>query len=219
MPWHGDCWSQVMGNAIDRRLKCIKPDIITLTDLTEKTEIDALINDISTALRRAWCIFRDIDCAGSDPQIFHTLKELLKKPETLIHSFRTCDASTRNRIALNYAKGWWALESEVPHPDLLLQATKAALASLTKPKPGRPKNTPNYAMKSLAIELAMAYERHVRKPGRNVDPFSYIESGSYRDFIELVLSIIPARLRATRRGTIPNVDYLVRLGVNHINAK
>lgn len=215
--WRGYTWTEAFDYSLEIRLKRIKKEIIKLANLKEKSEISALINDLSVALHRAWCVFREINHAGSDAVLYATLTAFTKDKKLLLENFRTCHASARNLIALHYPEGWMTLESAEPEPDLLFIAAEQALASIERPKAGG--SPVNFAERLLAIELAEAYERHVKKPTRYVNPKTHKESGNYHKFVKLIFSIIPRRILIKKKGNISRIDFAVRLGVEHINTK
>ncbi len=134
--WHGDSWSNVIGDAIDRRLanhrskieEVIRP--IYEKNLTEfeinrpaaqdafETELNALTQDLSNALRRSWSILRDIDRAGSEANIYHTLKELISKPELIMSRIWHVDLATRSLIEDHHPDG--PLVSRQPQLDRIV---------------------------------------------------------------------------------------------------
>lgn len=219
LDWEGDDWNESIDEYIEQHINKIKNDIIANTGLTEKTEIHALIIDISIALRLTYNYFKEINRAGSDAVIYNTLKHFKENSQILIDNYRTCDSFTRNLIAKHYPKGWMDLEAEAPDPNLLMQAVNAAINTIPKPKPGRPSNTRNEAQHVLAEKLADAYACHVGKPYRNVDRITGEESGAYHDFVELVIPILPQEVLTARNGIAPSVDHIVRLSVDYINRR
>ena len=85
---------------------------------------------------------------------------------------------------------------------------------------GRPPGSSNWASQQLGLGLATIWFAYTgRPPTRRVDGYGDgQEYGPYRDFVEGVMAVVPRRLRATRKGCIPQVDHLVRIGVNEFNA-
>ncbi|MCG7872384.1 MAG: hypothetical protein JAZ11_09825 [Candidatus Thiodiazotropha lotti] len=219
---HGDKWSPTVGNAIDRRLTRYRDAIAEVFELSEETEIDAVLNNLSSELRRCWSVLRDVNKAGSEAQVYRTLEYLLAKRGQLDHTVWEIDPATRAFIEDHHPDGPCALESSPTNSKRLRQAAEAAFASLEKPKRGRPKATINYAQHRFSKGLAEVYKNATGKsPGRSValetheDSDSdghyqyartYNEQGPFRAFVSLVISLIPRQLR-------PPVDEVTRLGV------
>ncbi|MEW8437158.1 MAG: hypothetical protein AB2689_03290 [Candidatus Thiodiazotropha taylori] len=211
-----------MGNAIDRRLLRYRTDIAENLELTEETEIDATINYLSSELRRCWSVLRDVNKAGSEAQVYHTLKHLLAKKGQLDHTVWEIDPATRALIEDHHPDGPCALESSPMNSKRLRQAAEAAFKSLEKPKRGRPKATINYAQRALSKGLSEVYENATgKKPGRSVVVEThegtdadghyqyapeYKEQGSFHAFVSHVISLIPRQLQ-------PSAEEVTRLGV------
>jgi len=85
---------------------------------------------------------------------------------------------------------------------------------------GRPPGSSNWASRQLGLGLANIWFAYTgRPPTRRVDGYGDgREYGPYRDFVEGFMDVVPQRLRATRKGWIPQVDHLVRVGVNEFKA-
>ena len=85
---------------------------------------------------------------------------------------------------------------------------------------GRPPGSSNWASRQLGLGLATIWFAYTgRPPTRRVDGYGDgQEYGPYRDFVGGVMGVVPRRLRATRKGCSPQVDHLVRIGVNEVNA-
>ncbi|MCG8038456.1 MAG: hypothetical protein JAZ19_15610 [Candidatus Thiodiazotropha taylori] len=218
----GDKWSPTIGNAINRRLVRHRDAIAAILELTEHTEIDAVLNNLSSKLRRCWSLLRDVNKAGSEAQVYHTLKYLLAKRGQLDHTVWEIDPTTRALIEEHHPDGPCALESRPTNSKRLRQATEAAFESLEKPKRGRPKATINYAQHALSKGLAEVYENATgRVPGRSVVLGTlegtdsdghyqyapeYKEQGPFHAFVSLVISLIPRQLQ-------PSEEEVTRLGV------
>jgi hypothetical protein len=117
-----------------------------------------------------------------------------------------------------------ALENGADH-DRLMDAIKEALAGLPALRPGRPKGTPDHANRSLGPALAEIYAsyametptRRARKVANNAHgPLQSEFYGPFKDFVDLVYSVVPLRLRRTRDGAIKSTDRLVRDGIEHL---
>lgn len=219
---HGDKWSPTIGNAIDRRLARHRGAIAETLELTEDTEIDAVINNLSAKLRHCWSLLRDVNRAGSQAQVYHTLKYLLAKKGQLDHTVWDIDPATRALIEDHHPDGPCTLELRPTSSKRLRQAAEAAFASLEKPKRGRPKATINYAQHALSKGLAEVYENATGKaPGRSVvvetqegtdsdghyqHAITFNEQGTFHTFVSLVISLIPRQLQ-------PSAEEVTRLGV------
>ena len=116
--------------------------------------------------------------------------------------------------------GWMGLEQVAGDPASLRDLAECALGELPAPGPGRPRGSKDYAGDRLAKDLADIYASYCeRKPMRAVDPKTHEESGLYKDFVELIMEVVPARLRRTSKGGLKSVDHLVRVGVDHIRSR
>jgi hypothetical protein len=80
---------------------------------------------------------------------------------------------------------------------------------------GRPAGSVNWASRQLGLGLATIWsEQTGNAPTRRVDGYGDgREHGPYREFVACVLSALPRPLRATRKGHVPEVDYLVRVSI------
>lgn len=219
---HGDKWTPTIGNAIDRRLIRYRTAIAKVLELTEETEIDAVLENLSSELRRCWSVLRDVNKAGSEAQVYNILKHLLAKRGQLDHTVWEIDPATRALIEDHHPDGPCALESSPTSSKRLRQAAEAAFESLERPKRGRPKATINYAQHRLSKGLAEVYKNATgRTPGRSVKEetvegigsdghyhhaYIYNEQGPFHAFVSLIISLIPRKLR-------PLEDEVVRLGV------
>ncbi|MCG7932707.1 MAG: hypothetical protein N0E44_22060, partial [Candidatus Thiodiazotropha lotti] len=123
---HGDKWTPTIGNAIDRRLIRYRTAIAKVLELTEETEIDAVLNNLSSELRRCWSVLRDVNKAGSEAQVYRTLAYLLAKRGQLDHTVWEIDPATRALIEDHHPDGPCALESSPTNSKRLRQAAEAA---------------------------------------------------------------------------------------------
>lgn len=219
---HGDKWNPSIGKAIDRRLNHHRTAIAKVLELTEDTEIDAVLNNLSSKLRRCWSLLRDVNKAGSEAQVYRTLEYLLAKRGQLDHTVWEIDPATRALIEDHHPNGPCALESTPTSSKRLRQAAEAAFESLEKPKRGRPKATINYAQHALSKGLAEVYGNATGKtPGRSVvvetqegtdsdghyqHAITFNEQGPFHAFVSLVISLIPRQLQ-------PSAEEVTRLGV------
>lgn len=219
---HGDKWNPSIGKAIDRRLNHHRTAIAKVLELNEDTEIDAVLNNLSSKLRRCWSLIRDVNKAGSEAQVYRTLEYLLAKKGQLDHTVWEIDPATRALIEDHHPDGPCALESSPTSSKRLREAVEAAFESLEKPKRGRPKDTINYAQHALSKGLAEVYKNATGKdPGRSVVvethegtdsdghyqyATEYKEQGPFYAFVSLVISLIPRQLQ-------PPAEEVTRLGV------
>ena len=85
---------------------------------------------------------------------------------------------------------------------------------------GRPRGSANWASRQLGLGLATIwFELTGKAPTRRFDAIGDIgEHGPYRAFVACVLGMLPRRLRATRKGHVPEVDYLVRVSIDEFKS-
>lgn len=219
--WQGDRWSPVMSDAIARRLAQQRARLAALTDLTEPAEIDGLLDELATELRRCWAILRDVNQAATDARVRKTLQSLRKAEDDLYARVEATDPNTRSLIEDCWPGGQRFLENvDASDEAMLHQAICNALDQLPVPSRGRPRETGDHASAMLAEQLAVLYQKYSNQaPSRRVDPLTHEESGPYRDYVAAVVEIFPARLRryksAPSGSTTKTVDHLVRRGVEH----
>ena len=86
----------------------------------------------------------------------------------------------------------------------------------TRARPGRRRGSANWASRQLGLGLATIwFELTGKPPARRFDAIGDLgEHGPYRAFVACVLDTVPRRLRATRKGHVPEVDYLVRASID-----
>ncbi len=188
--------------------------------------IDLAIEEIAAALRHCWALNRDVNRAASSAKVRHTLEALLAEPDTIEQHWSTCDPETRGRIEDSYPDDWIAMESGIDR-DLLAGAIKDALAALPPARKGRPKGTTDHASRNLGPVLAGIYAAYgdgrPKRSNRKVSKTKYGPPqtdayGPFKDFVELVFSVVPERLRRNKDGGIKSLDHLIREGIAHINS-
>jgi hypothetical protein len=183
------------------------------------SRLDLAIEDITGELRRCWAIFRNVNRAGSPAAAYRTLEELEADSRDHVSRLEEASPYVQVLVAGKCPGGWLALENDEVDPDQLRAAISKAKSALLRPARGRPKGTRDFASQHLAQALADIYLRHsVKRPTRRRlsladEPHEY---GPYKDFVELIVSIIPVRLRSSKKGGLKGVDHLVRIGVEHI---
>ncbi len=217
--WQGDRWSPVVGKAIERRLRLIRPKLAELTALREPGEVDALIEELAVELRRCWSKLRDRDLAYSDPVVRQWLTKYVELPENKRPSIWEADPSTRG-IVEDCLENNLFIEDVSDKPDLVLEAAKRALEGLAGARRGRPKGSDRSAYRHIGQELAVIYQKFsLKNPSRVVDPADSSESGPYKEFVETVVSILPGPLKkyksAQNSSISKSVDHLVRIGIDH----
>ena len=84
---------------------------------------------------------------------------------------------------------------------------------------GRRPGSANWAQRQLGLGLAQIWFDHTgRRPTRRHDGYGTgAEHGPFHTFVSYVLSALRRSLRATRKGHVPTVDYLVRMGIDDFN--
>lgn len=220
-PWHGDRWLQVVSKVIEGRLEEQRGRLADLTGLSEPAEIDGLLDDLATELRRCWAILRDVNRALSDARVLQALASLLKVKNDLYACVVAADPNTRSLIEDSWPGGQRFLEN-VDRDDeaALRQAVCNALDEMPVPSRGRPRGTEDHASGELAGRLAMIYQRYSgRAPSRRVTVDTHKEYGPFRDFVDAVIEIFPTCLRrykSSPSGSVgKTVDHLVRRGIDH----
>jgi hypothetical protein len=96
---------------------------------------------------------------------------------------------------------------------------------------GRPAGSANWATRQLGLGLATIwaeqcgraptrrYDAVGERPARGVprlDPKG--EHGPFRAFVACVMDAMPRRIKATRKGHVPEVDHLVRTAIEEFKA-
>jgi hypothetical protein len=237
LDFHGDRWTPTVGRAIDRRLEEHRAAIIDLLDIdpkaleyrrspdpTESGETIALadlaMEEISSELRRAWGLLRDVSRAASSAQIYRILERLQSDPDRAVDLLGYLDPHVRCLIEDAYPGGWMALEGDGVDPELLRETISRLRAAFPKPQKGRPVGTKDFASKELASGLADIYERFSGKPvtrrllvDRSKVSDSHREYGPFKDFVDEILAVVPPKLRRTRKGALRSSDYFVRIAV------
>lgn len=212
--WRGNRWASPFLDAIEKRLaRRARKKIVAITGLTEKAEIEALLADIARTLTVAWAYRRDIDGAAFGGQLYHTLKAVLDNPEFHAARYFDIDATTRAAIEDNYPDGHLALAASNPQPDKLKAACEAALATIPKPKRGRPPESRYACLDQLARGLAEAYRTHVGRPTRRWDEIQEIQYGPYFDLVLVIVSLIPRRLMQRPDGAYRGAEAIARRGI------
>jgi hypothetical protein len=87
-------------------------------------------------------------------------------------------------------------------------------AIVTNPRPiGRPIGSGNVAVLQLHLSLATLWHRLTGRPAARAWDFYRrgAEYGPYHDFVQLVVSAMPLRIRPVRKGAVPRS---VRMGVD-----
>ncbi len=179
--------------------------------------IDLAIEEITGELRRCWGLLRDVNCARSSAQVYRRLEHIVDHADDVVELFEESDPESKAIIEDHYPGGWLSLESSESDRQKLLDAVRAAKATLPPPTRGRPAGTSDFASEKLASALADIYRRHSGDtPARRVAQdrgSGRLEYGPFKDFVEQIVSVIPDRLRRSGKGGLKGIDYLVRRGV------
>ncbi len=179
--------------------------------------IDLAIEEITGELRRCWGLLRDVNRALSDAQVYRRLEHIVAHADHVVELFEESDPETKAIIEDHYPGGWLSLESSEPDGQKLLDAVRAAKATVPPPSRGRPAGTGDFASAKLASALAEIYRRHSgNTPARRVAQdrgSGQLEYGPFKDFVEEIVSIIPHRLRRSEKGGLKGIDHLVRRGI------
>ena len=182
--------------------------------------IDLAIEELTGTLRRCWALLRDVNLAASDPRARQILADMARRPEAYTGHLDEIDPNVRGLLEDLAPGGWIGLEQVAGHPASLRDLAECALGELPAPGPGRPRGSKDYAGDRLARDLADIYASNCeREPMRVVDFKTHEVSGPYKDFVELIMEVVPPRLRRTSKGGLKSVDHLVRVGVDHIRSR
>ena len=219
-PWRGDRWESYVYRAIERRVRNNIDSIAAPLNLDDSAEQEALVEAVTTELRRAWAYLRDVQSAASDPAALHILKELLRA-EDLVTKVEQSDPNVRRLIEEHdwFSRGKAFVEEIATDPVRLRKATSRALRAVTKSNmPNRPRGTAQFAEHVLAESLSIVFERFGGRATRRHE--SGDEYGPYREFVRAVLGVVPKRLLRSpgRVGKYRNpLDYMVRLSARHVD--
>jgi hypothetical protein len=225
LTWHGDRWRSATGKLIDKRLQRSRRQIAAAANLSDETEIDAMMEELSSALRRCWALQRDVVRAPSSAGVRRVLEALEQDPDWGLAHLDHLDPETLGTLEEHFPGGWLGLQQFEGNMDVLLRAIRDAKASLPPKRRGRPVGTKEHAVRELGRHLAEIYGCFRRRPTRRVVPKSSksrrhlrsTEYGPFKDFVTTVLAPFPKRL--TRKGGVKGIDFIVRLGVEHISRK
>ncbi len=217
--WHGDTWANNSASkAIDRELEKIKSQLAQLAGLDEPEEVDAMIDDLAAELRHAWAIFRNVDMAASSAQVFTNLKHLSTlSSEEIAVSFDELNPATQSYIYVHYPGGGMSLEINPAVGELLIGAVKDAFARLLPPQSGRPKGTSSHSLTHLAKYLPRIYASGGKRPTRIIDCETGEPRGDYREFVKLVISVVPTELGRSTKFGIKGVDHLLQKSIEYYN--
>ena len=189
------------------------------------SRIDLAIEEIASALRRCWALHRDVNRAGSSAQVRRTLEAVLNEPDLLEARWQTCDPETCGLIEAFYPGGWVAMEKAIDRRRLH-QAVESALTALPAKTSHRPQGTQDHARHYLAQALAEIYasyagENPTRRRRQVDDPenrqLTSQEYGPFSDFVETVFSVVPERLRRSKKGGLKGLDHFLKLSIRHLN--
>ncbi len=183
--------------------------------------IDLAIEEITGELRRCWGLLRDVNRALSGAQVYRRIEHIVARADHVVELFEESDPETKAIIEDHYPGGWLSLETGKPDRRELLDAIRAAKATLTPPSRGRPAGTSDFASERLASALADIYRRHsgdtpVRRVAQDRGS-GRLEYGPFKDFVEEIVSIIPHRLRRSGKGGLKGIDHLVRRGIESMS--
>ncbi len=183
--------------------------------------IDLAIEEIAGELRRCWGLLRDVNRARSSAQVYRRLDHIVGHADDVVALFDESDPATKAIIEDHYPGGWLALETGEPDRQELLDAVRAAKATLLPASRGRPAGTSDVASEKLASALADIYRRHGGGiPARRVAQDSgsgRLEYGPFKDFVEEILSVIPDRLRRSGKGGSKGIDHFVRRAIESMS--
>ena len=203
------------------RLNCLRDEIAAALGLDEPKEIDAALEDISTVLARSWLLFSQVDQGLSTAKQRQVLRRMTGAELSEREKLGALDHAVVARLGMYVAGGTARL---MLHTDPLSAeeveiARLRALESVPATR-GRPQQTASLGLKQLALGLAVIWAETTGKaPTRTVKLIPtrepdlrgaqddrYVEAGPFHEFVRVVLSVVPRRVR-------PAVDNVVRLAI------
>ena len=214
-PWRGDRWESYVYRAIERRVRNNIDSIAAPLNLDDSAEQEALVEAVTTELRRAWAYLRDVQSAASDPAALHILKELLRA-EDLVTKIEQSDPNVRRLIEEHDrpSRGRAFIEEIANDPHRLRKATSRALAATTKVKKrGRPRHSGQIAEYALAESLTNVFRRFGGRPVRHRDINHDEEDGHFFEFVYAVMEIVPYHIERSigrRRPFSRPIEYMIR---------
>jgi hypothetical protein len=198
-----------------RRLKRKKLWIMELWNLDderdfpnqEETELEAKLDGLANHLEICWMFLRGPDRSSSVAEQRANLKAFLGRGDFSWEAFDRLDPATQATIANRHPGGEIAL-AKSKDTTSIERAVRAAIGFLGPPRRGRSILSDSLARAQFGLFLARAYSSATGKePTRAWDPYKQRGSGSFRDFVDKAISLLPCKLRPS------SIDGLVLIGI------
>jgi hypothetical protein len=173
--------------AVRMALSNHRDQIAASVGLTDTTEIDALLEDLQTAILRAAQTAHALDQGASLSAIRHNLLEFRRMPTIKKPDITSGYDATLARISPHYPGGTPAIYHGRFNQVKFREGIDKALA-LLPPKRGRPSSSASTASKQLALELIHIFVGHCGEPvkGKN-----FTHTNSYLPFKHFVKAVWP----------------------------
>lgn len=214
--WRPHAWRDTTSRLIDDRIAHHRHEIASALALDDKSEIDAVFEELRTLFFRCLSFLRDVDGAASVARQRISLAAFRKTGQYTAEAFWKLDPATQNRIATHY-RGRIDLTGNRISNRLLRIGVERAIDELGPPRRGRPSKTDSLALRQFALGLADIYHRHTGKmPARRRNDYRALEYGPFRDFVSVILGLLPRRLRSIKSAGRHAPDYLVRLAITEL---
>ena len=212
-PWRPNRWTNTAAATIRKRVERHRQELAEAVGLTEPSEIDGLVEEVSVALIRARAFLAEVDRVATPPQQREQLVKLNSQETIGPEDLDALDPATQIRIGRQFTGGLMALLYGPFEEGSVRQAVEAAMEDLPTARRGRPAGFGSFGLRQLALETAATFQRHCgafargdnfRRPGAH-KPFSI--------FATLVYEMLPPRLRSsTSKRGIKSSEHFIKLG-------
>ena len=212
-PWRPNRWTNTAAATIRKRVERHRQELAEAVGLTEPSEIDGLVEEVSVALIRARAFLTDVDRVATPPQQREKLVKLNSQKSIGPQDLDALDPATQIGIGRQYTGGLMALLYDPFEVGSVRQAVEAAIEDLPKARRGPPAGYGSFGLRQLALETAAIFQRHCgaftrgdnfRRPGVHKP---------YNRFATLIYRMLPPRLRSSicKHG-IKSSAYFIKLG-------
>jgi hypothetical protein len=214
--WKSNDWSLARRRFIASRLRKNRNPIgVSLGIEDQKRELEVL-KDLRELFLRCYAFLLEVDRSASSAQQRINLIAFCDRNNFTITAVCNLDPATYNRVARHYPGDLDPTGSRISD-NALRVAIDRAIEELDPPRRGRPKGTDNIALRQFALGLAHIYHTHTGNvPTRIRDAYatSNPEYGPFKDFVTLILNLLPKVLRSIKSGGRNGPDYLIRLAID-----
>lgn len=191
----------------------VDPSQIEFADRT-----DLVLEDIAIALVNFLGDLSNLNNRASLPQIRRILAQLSKRDLITEDEIELLDGGVRHELARHYPGGWERFAPGLVMSEDVRAAAQAALATIPKPKRGRPRGRINHAARNLANEISIIYERHGdKRAARSVLYPSYRDAGRFLEFFQIAVDALPEIARKGLTHIGGGIASLARYAVQQRN--